>query len=334
MLTNTLVAPDRTGIKEEKTAKRTISARQRRQQFGREDQLTVTAETVIVAIARTDGRRFKAAHRTDTAGVEVLEEREHLVAVCVTVANLEVHAERPSLGEREVLRQLIGGTVVSLIPDRQSKFSRQALITTAGRRQHIVSRITRPTQGQKRGLRLVAIFINIAPITFRRIVVTITGMLTTAAKVNLRLFQSSTQENSIQFRHRDTKTHTGTDRFVSHVRNVELVQVYAAVVQVNVAADAFRRDIRFAQAHGVCTHTLGRVDFDTEGLARTEHVILREACRQDHTVGRGVTGTERDGTRRTFLHVDFEVNLVTRAFHRLGFGSHRIKVTQAVDTIA
>ena len=100
------------------------------------------------------------------------------------------------------------------------------------------------------------------------------------------------------------------------------------------AADAFRRDIRFTQAHGVSAHTLGRIDFNTEGLARTEHVVLRKAGRQNHAVGRGVTGTKRNGARRTFLHIDFQVNLITRAFHRLGFGSHRIKVAQTINTIS
>lgn len=126
------------------------------------------------------------------------------------------------------------------------------------------------------------------------VVVTITGdcSSSTTTQINLGLFQSRSQEDTIQFRHGDTEAQTGTDRFVSHIRNVEFVQVDAAVVQVNVAADAFRRDVRFTQTHGVSAHTLGRIDFNTEGLARTEHIVLRKASRQNHAVGRGVAGTK------------------------------------------
>src|SRR5690606_25584279 len=99
-------------------------------------------------------------------------------------------------------------------------------------------------------------------------------------------------------------------------------------------ADAVVGPVRVCMRNDGRAIGLAGVDLQRQAVAAAEDVVLADAGRQDHLVGRAVAHAQVDHARGLFLYVDVDVDLVGRTGHRLGRYVDLVEVAQAVDAVA
>src|SRR5690606_15301747 len=267
-----------------------------------------------------------AAHRAYAAGVYVLDDREGLAAIGFTPVDLAVEGQCEAAAQRNVMLML--GVQHVVLQANGGEVSRQAGIAALVGRQGAVSGVFGPTQVEDDRIGGAAVFVHVVLISLGRVV-----------QVERVALEADPGEDSVVLRDGNAEVKARAQRrhaVVAFVLAVgpRFVRRGAAIVQRGGLADAVLGPVGVGVGNDRRTVGFAGVDLQRQAVAAAEDVVLADAGRQNHLVGRAVAHPQVDHAGGLFFDVYIDVDLVGRAGHGLGVHIDLVEVAQAVDAIA